>query len=384
MSNLLTTVSASHLAKAIFDADVPEEVIRELPAQTLYMVIQYNGLHSSIEVVEQSTDEQLKAIIDLDIWNRDEINETQIWEWLRLADIPDPSSSDTSGLDILAKFLKCFDLKLVSLLIRKYINVTTNEEPTDQPPAERCFSPDNGFTWLSFRDLTADQEFLLGRLVAMIFESKAEVFYQLLSIAQANTNILLEEEAYQDKEKRLAVEGIPEFAYACEINSGKTAKVIVKELVEKTTIQSYDLAVIEPLVAIANEAEIPEPLLSALKSNQQESLLEEFTLLINAGCVFFKIPFFEKESLNFLCKQIIGAINIGLESLINESGHTADKVLGGLELKKIYQVGLYELGQFRKKLYANPVEGFVSNETLPYKIINEEKYPVERLSDLMN
>ena len=195
--------SCRDLHKAIFDSEAPEQVIRQLPAQALFMVVRHLGLSGAADIIALASIEQVRLLSDFDLWNRDTINEDHVWEWLALTD-------ETESLDLLQKVVKCVDLKVLSVMLSRYTDVQIFSEPTDLPPGPGFHTPDKGFTWVGITVQDADQHFLLARLLALIFETSAELYYQLLSIPSVATVSMLEEESFVERSKRLAAEGIPE------------------------------------------------------------------------------------------------------------------------------------------------------------------------------
>ena len=146
--------------------------------------------------------EQCRLLSDFDLWNGDSLNEAALWEWLALTD-------EVESLELLQKLVKFVDLKLFAILFGKYIEVKIFDDPTEQPPGEGFHTPDRGATWIGIKTEDPDKHFLLARLLALIFESSAELFYQLISIVTVATASMLEEESYQERMKRLAAEGNP-------------------------------------------------------------------------------------------------------------------------------------------------------------------------------
>jgi hypothetical protein len=167
------------------------------------MVVKSTGLQSSSDIIMMASMEQCRLLTDFDLWTGDTLHEEALWEWLALTD-------ETESLELLQRFIKIVDLKLLAVLIEKYVEVKVFEEPTDQPPGAGFHTPDKGHTWIGIATEDADKHFLLARLLALIFESSAELFYQLISIVSVATTSMLEEESYQERQKRLAAEGVPE------------------------------------------------------------------------------------------------------------------------------------------------------------------------------
>jgi Family of unknown function (DUF6178) len=119
--------NSRNLIKAIFDSESPEQIVRTIPAQSLYVAMRAQGFESSADLLEIATLEQCKTFLDLDCWSRDSFREDHFWEWLAITDA-------TDSLALLQKILKVVDLKLVALMIARYIDVQAFEEPADAPP----------------------------------------------------------------------------------------------------------------------------------------------------------------------------------------------------------------------------------------------------------
>ena len=84
------------LARRIFNAELPEQFIRTIPAQSLYCVLKHNGMASSSDLLEIATIQQCRLMMDFDLWSGDSFQEGTFWEWLEITDA-------TEGLELLQK-----------------------------------------------------------------------------------------------------------------------------------------------------------------------------------------------------------------------------------------------------------------------------------------
>jgi hypothetical protein len=337
------------LYKAIFDAEAPEQVVRQLPVQSLYMIVKSTGLQSSSDIILMASHEQCRLLTDFDLWTGDTLNEEALWEWLALTD-------EIESLELLQKFVKIVDLKILALLIGRYVEVKIFEEPTDQPPGNGFHTPDKGHTWIGINIEDADKHFLLARLLALIFESSAELFYQLISIMTVATTSMLEEESYQERQKRLAAEGIPEAEVAADIHAPYSlaeAKVDVESRKERGHVD--DIRSIEPLIYEARATKLFAEL--ARDVSDRDEFEMEFTYIMNGAVVRWGVDFSNQDSVLDLAERIKGAINIALERLTTGTSYTLKDVYSTLGLGKLYRLGLTELMALRTKARKIPVEG---------------------------
>jgi hypothetical protein len=266
------------LYKAIFEADAPEQMVRQLPTQSLFMVIKQRGLVSCADLISMASLEQCRLLMDFDLWEGDKLNEAALWEWLALTD-------ESDSLEILQKIIKFIDLKLLAILIGRYVEVKIFEEPTDQQPGPGFHTPDKGSTWIGITTEDADHHFLLARLLALVFESSAELFYQLMSTSSVATVSMLEEESYGERLKRLAAEGIPEPEVAAEIHAPFSYVEARREIVENAhTKPIEDIRSIEPLVYEGRATRFFAELMR--KVADHDAIEMEFTYIMNRRTAF--------------------------------------------------------------------------------------------------
>jgi hypothetical protein len=329
------------LYQAIYDADAPEQVVRQLPAQSLFMVVKERGLESSADLLTMASLEQCRLMSDFDLWHGDSIDEENLWRWLSITD-------ETDSLELLQKFVKYVDLKVIALLISRYVDVQVFDEPTDQPPGPGFHTPDKGSTWIGIKTENPDHHFLLARLLALIFESSTEVFYQLLATPGVATVSMLEEEAFLERTKRLAAEGVPEPEVAAVVHAPYSLQEAHKDIHDKThSTVIEDIRSIEPLVYEARSTRLFAELLKRVADH--ESVEMEFTFIMNAAVVRWGIDFSDQARVLELAEQVKGAINIALERLSHDGSTTITDAYDALGLGKLFRLGLTELMALRSK-----------------------------------
>lgn len=335
-------ISPKHLSKAIFNSEYPEKVIREIPPLNLYMAIQNDGLISSTDLIDIMTVHQRRVLLDLDCWEKDEFNEDRFFNWLSLTD-------EGNSLELLKKIFASSDLKLVARLIGKYVTVHYQTEPTDMPPDGDFYTPDKGYTWIKVSTNNDDYDFLLKRLLALIFETNIELFYQIISVQTVSTPTELEETAYEEKNDRLASEGIPTLDEAIEINQPLMKSKIVEKL---KNVKKAPKATLENITPLSITDDMDEPFKSHLANIKDiNTALSELSRILNAGIVFYEETFENLENLYSLSEKIKGILNIGLEALINENVISSDsyELYPILDLQDIYKYGLNFIKDIRNK-----------------------------------
>ena len=212
----------------------------------------------------------------------------------------------------------------------------------------------------------------------MIFETSAELFYQLLSVSSTHTSSLLVEEAYQDRARRLSSEAVPDAERSFELNSPYPLGQALKDLAagEKRR-QITDVPIIEPLVFDAGQLEPLSALM--LKLGRREDLEAELTLVMNAAIVFHNVPFYDLELVNNLVGKVKGTLNIGLEMLSAAGQSSLDAAVELLGLSRIYRLGkgkLRELHTAAQNISDDTARQYV-NDSAQFMLLAgaKENYP---------
>jgi hypothetical protein len=339
-------------------------MVLQLPVQSIFMVVKQSGLASCTDIIAMTSVEQCRLLTDLDLWHGDNLNEDALWEWLALTDEGD-------SLEILQKILKSIDLKLVAVLIGRYVETRVFEEPTDQPPGPGFHTPDKGFTWIGVNVDNPDRHFLLARLLAMIFETNTELFYQLLATPSVATVSMLEEESYQERTKRLSAEGVPDLELANEMNAPYSFNEALGDLHKGSNRKTIeDIRAVEPLLYEARSSRLFAELLRRISN--RDDLEMEFTYILNGAVVRFGVDFSDHEQVLSLCERVKGAINIGLERLVKDSDRTVQDVYQTLGLGKLYRLGVTELISIRslaRKISLEDAESIRGEDAVLFSIV---------------
>lgn len=334
-------LTSKSLAKQIFQAELPEQYIRTIPAQSLFTAIKSMGLHSAGDLIDIASVEQVRLLLDFDCWKHSYFDEENFWEWMSLPD-------DQQGLGLLQKILKSVDLKIIALVFARHIKYEFFEEATDSPPSPNSYTPDKGRTWINITIEDSNKHFLLGRLLALIFETNPDLFYQLLSLTTTSTESELEEQSYQDRSKRVVSEGIPDEDLAFQLNSPISENEVVALLKkDQAHIAITDIRTIEPLIY---DSLLIQPLSSLLADlSIREDFEVELTQLMNAAIVRWQVELNDYEAIVHITKKVKGCLNIGLEKALLLGAKSNIQAFHALGARNLYRLGLEQLKLLRKK-----------------------------------
>lgn len=338
------------LLKVIWVSASPEAVVKALPAQSVYMALRAGGDESASELVSLLSLEQYRLVLDFELWRGDSFAEDNFWRWLAVID----NESSGGGL---VQLLKAIDRRLLVLIFTRYVRVFFLEEPSDAPPAERAYTPDKGRTWISIDIEDEARHRSLGRLLAALHESNTVEFYQLLGVVGAATSLEMEDKAYQEQQRRLQGEGIPDHETSWRLLTAIAAEDFLKLLAqEKRKTSAVSRYNIQPLLSEFRRDDFLSGLHKeiAVQPNQllKEQFEGEFSLLANAAMVFWRVPFCEPDEENILLIKLGGMLRVGIERAEELSSLSPIGLFQASGLSSLLRLGRGELERLRVRAHA--------------------------------
>lgn len=366
------------LLRAIFDSENPEAVAASLPAQSLYLAVRHSGLSTAAELLEIVPHRTIKIMLDLDLWKKDRFDEESLLEWLAVTDA-------TQDLELLRNILRCTDLKLISLIIGKYVTVHTNDEPTEMPPGAEYYTPDKGYTWLHVTAPSSESHFLITRLMALLFDENPDIFYQLLAVAQNATPSIIEEEAYQDRNRRLSEDGFPSYENAEDLHQplspGRFEEILRTESASPSLARgSWNL--VEPIGAFLWDKPLQDRLAALFNALEDPSDLGvALTFITNSAITFFGSDIASPEAVENIIEQTHGLLAIGLGVAEETTQRSAPELYGTVGLSPIYQLGIFRVVSLRKRaldITSNQLASLYENDRRSFVFVSglRERVPV--------
>lgn len=334
----------------LLDSGNPRAAIQALQPQVLYSIVAQIGLSSAVEVLDLASKEQLTSIIDFHVWQKDEIDLEKLIDVLACTDA-------TDSLDLLGKIVRAIDLKIIALLISRYVSVISLDDPSETPFENGFVTPDNGSTWLRVETSNQDLHFNISRVLAYIYESNLQLFYQLISIPTVHTASMLEEEAYLEREKRLQALGFPDEEVSFEICTPLPPHDL-KYTLEKLSSLHGTQEIIGANEEILIEATIPFQISLPPKHTSRASKLAglvkdsaefeaEFGFLLNCTLMRWHVDLSEIQTVGDMAERVRGAIELGLELTANLR-LTELSSFEAIGLRGLFRAGLWHLLELRK------------------------------------
>ena len=190
------------------DALLAEEdtagAIGALAPNEIYELVHEVGFEDAQPLIEYATPKQIQGCLDLDGWNRDEIEIAQVRPWL--------AALIEVGFEKVAEVWAGLDAEFRALIFQRSLKVydtTLGEEPPEDDEHAIMATPDR-FFMLELPD-DNDTQALVMRLVEDLYRGDADLARHTIMSARSEPPAELEEMSYRWRSGRLADSGYVDF-----------------------------------------------------------------------------------------------------------------------------------------------------------------------------
>jgi len=185
------------------------ELVREFPAQELYLLIREHGEEDALELLRHATCEQVALFLDMDCWSEDCLDTEKTLEWL--------ARMLALGEEKILQLGRELDLELWALILGKHLTVLRGLEAFDSelepPPLDRL---------AGIYEVEYDSEAgakIVGALLEIFYTQDTERYLAIMETLRSELPSILEEECYQFRSGRLLDLGFEERSGAASVFS---------------------------------------------------------------------------------------------------------------------------------------------------------------------
>jgi hypothetical protein len=195
---------------ALLSADDAEAAIARLAPNEVFELVHEVGFEDAADLIHLATPEQIQGCLDLDGWNRDQLELAPLAPWL--------SSLLDAGFEKLGQVWARLDAELRALILQRQVkihDVTLGEQPDEDSEAEIMPTPDSFF----LLELTGDDDSrrLIMRIVEDLYRADSDLARHTIQCARSEPPAELEEQSYRWRSARLADMGYVDFYDALEL-----------------------------------------------------------------------------------------------------------------------------------------------------------------------
>jgi len=313
----------------------PRKVVEEFPAGDFFWLIKKIGSDDSLALLELATPEQWQYILDMEIWDRDEINTAESLSWLRRLFEADSRKTIAWLLEE--------GSALTFYILQKSLEVMAREEDDNEVEIPEGFFTHEGVLYL--RAVDAEFEPFLRELTGAIAAASMPAFHSLMSSLAGVIPSELEDGMSRMRNVRLAEYGFLPFDEAISIYSplsleqmnlaGKPAAIVDITADEEARALIPFLPLHEgPQGSFLQEAlrAVKDPLI-------QDRMRLEFAGLANQIASVEGLARMELTSLVQTARKAAGYLNIALEEMTGRDPGRAGTLLESNTLTSIFRAG---------------------------------------------
>jgi hypothetical protein len=329
--------------KVIANSDFAEDVVRALPEEEVFLTMKGAGEQDSLPLIGLTTREQLRFILDIELWARETIDEAKARRWLWYV----LSCGEAKVVDL----AETADRELLVMMLSQLISLVPNEEGVKVPDGLPSIMPDEYFTILS----NVPEEIENVRLLLRILRQwSRDEFYKILFEIHGCMGAEIEDRALRWRNSRLEEKGLLEFDEAVEIY-GYIGEDEAKALIAGTQPASYPR---EPAVGIAPAypvllAEGKTFFFSVLTGLEDPALMNrlrgEIAFTANRLLVADAREIGEIDSIKDAVKRLFSLVNVGLIFLAGSDRERATGAVTTVPVKELFQVGFSRVVDLRSR-----------------------------------
>ncbi len=324
--DMLRCLDARQKTRLLLDAPNGAELVANLPAQEIYLLVMERGPEQLPELLSLATPEQWTAFFDLDCWSGDEFNAGQARKWL--ATLLEKGEGEVYAV------LRDMNFEQMILLFKHEVTVVSGPEMIDDDDKRvEAVHRDGGYE-LEYHDENGAK--LFGRVLDILHHYDIEFFLYLLEAVRAETLGLIEESVYQQRVGRLLDMGIPDPASAGKVYARldpedyrKSPPAKLAPGVPRECAPGFMLTLSRPRGLLGD----------ILGSGLGEDLAWELANLVNKVLVADRVAMGDLEAVGAVIARVDACLNLALEWLAGEDVAVARKHLEDARCEDLFRLG---------------------------------------------
>ncbi len=328
-------VGGREILERILREPDPRALVETFPAGDFYWIAKKIGADDCLPLLELATPDQWQYLLDLEVWDRDEINPAETLTWIkRLFEADRPRT---------VRWLLDEGNPLLYFTLQRNIEVLVREEDDKEFEIPEGFFTHDGVLYLNALD--PESEPFLRELTGAIATASLPAFQSLMSSLASSVSSELEEGMYRMRNVRLAESGFLPLEEAISIYSPLSPAQLSRK--EKPAAVADVTAGDEPGALIPflplHEGGQAGCLRDAIARIGNPLVLDrlrlEFAGLTNRIAAVEGLARMELDGLVGMTRKAAGYINIALEELTGKDWEAAAALLAENPLESVFRVG---------------------------------------------
>lgn len=342
---------------ALLAADQPEAAVAALSVVEVFHLVHEVGFADGRALIALATPEQVRGCLDLDSWDRAQIDVTACKPWL--------AALLDAGFEKIGQVWPTLDSEFAALFIQKHTHIydlSLEETPPEDDPRPVFMTPDR---FLAVQ-ITADDEdtvHLIHHLIDDLYrvDPSGQIARHTLMAARSEPEAHLTELSYRWRSGRMADLGYVEYYAALEVfRPLDTDAVTLGEGTEDrfgaaiegdpVAVDSLPVPVAEKLSGISFLARAMDRIAEPEELNRLEMAT---MVLINKVLAAARVSPGDLDALPIAAEHALSTLALGLESLTQGDLDRAEQALRTVSFTRLHRLGYsltVKLGQLARAL----------------------------------
>ncbi|PID38646.1 MAG: hypothetical protein CSA65_03790 [Proteobacteria bacterium] len=313
--------------------------VGRLSGVALHRLANELGLHDSLELLELAEAEQVREVLDLQVWAADRVDIDELRDWVYALTL--------LGDDSAERHLRGLDVELLGYLLRTHCAIylaRDEDEPLPEEPIGSFYTTPDG--WFAI-DIVCETESELEQLTGLldrIYALDPEWGRSLLQNLMWELSTELEEWSLRWRSGRLADLGFADPLEALAVYAPLTLDEIDPDEGSADRPPSADpepVGEADPrsLVASGDDSFWSRALAQVDDDDERRRLSQAMMFLANRTLSADRVAPEQHELADESLRRLRGRLSIGLEQLTNGEVDRASHVLGRVALSRIARLG---------------------------------------------
>lgn len=328
---------------ALLSSDDAAGAVAALAPAEIFELVHEVGFEDAADLIHLATPAQIQGCLDLDGWNKDELDVAPLRPWL--------SAVMDAGFEKLGEVWRALDAELRALILQREVKVydtTLGEGPEEDNEAPMMPTPDSFFI-LELPEDDASQR-LIMRLVEDLYRADLGLARHTIMAARSELAAELEEQSYRWRAGRLADSGYVDFYDALDLFRPLDPSQV--EIGEGTQDPAFEEESRLPMVVaeqVLGRSFLARVLATIDEPGEAERLESAVVILVNKVLAAGRAKPGQAEVVKRGALYATATLSLGLETVARGDVARARQALETVSLQRLFRVG-YTVAQKMARL----------------------------------
>ncbi len=334
-------ITTKHDLEEFLDAPDARRKVQSAPYQDLFMVAKTVGLEDSLELLPLTLRQQRRGFIDLDCWRKDSFHIPSFLEWL--------AAFTQAGPEEVVRTARGLDPQLLTLFLKRNLKVHLIDPEEPPPDLPLIYSPDRRYA----AEITGEGDAAtMGRLfLDALFRFDPSLGYDLLDRVYWESEMELEEEAYQNKCQRLEEIGFVDYYQALDLYQDSAETLPPPPSPDKDLSSPAASNTVPALLvtSLHSGQYLLEGLAKINEPREAERIHYELAALSNRILSVHAISPGDLEKVPAALEEVRDTLNLALEYLSGRNKDQVEILLLESSIQTLFRAGFQQIAHLREK-----------------------------------